>query len=101
MAMQEIGHGGQPLRTVFRRVHPPQPVLVDLIALFPREPHCEGRYHPKGLQMDSIVEGQLTCWGLSEQGRWWGLVTYRVRHGSEKDPVTHWVPASVLRLKPR
>ena len=73
--------------------------LVDLIALFPREPHCEDRYHPKGLQMDAIVEGKLTCWGLSEQGRWWGLVTYPIRHGSEKDPVTHWVPASVLRLK--
>ncbi|UJL31940.1 hypothetical protein HZU38_19130 [Mycolicibacterium vanbaalenii] len=96
--MQKIGHGGQPLRPVFRRVHPPRAVLVDLIALFPREPHCEDRYHPKGLQMDAIVEGKLTCWGLSEQGRWWGLVTYPIRHGSEKDPVTHWVPASVLRL---
>jgi hypothetical protein len=99
MAMREIGHGGQPLRTVFRRVHPPRAVLVDLVALFPREPHSDGKYHPTGLQMDSIVEGHLTCWGLSEQGRWWGLVTYRVKHGAEKDPVTHWVPASVLKLK--
>ena len=99
VAMQEIGHGGQPLRAVFRRVYPPRAVLVDLVAMFPREPHCAGRYHPVGLQMDSIVEGQLKCWGLSEQGRWWGLVTYPVKHGGEKDPVTHWVPASVLRLK--
>ncbi|ORB26687.1 hypothetical protein [Mycolicibacterium parafortuitum] len=97
--MQEIGHGGQPLRTVFRRVHPARTVLIDLVALFPREPHCDGRYHPKGLQMDVIVEGTLTCWGLSEQGRWWGLVTYPIRHGGEKDRVTHWVPASVLRVK--
>ena len=35
VAMQKIGHGGQPLRPVFRRVHPPRAVLVDLIALFP------------------------------------------------------------------
>ncbi|MDG4665137.1 hypothetical protein [Mycobacterium sp. 236(2023)] len=97
--MQEIGHGGQPLRAVFRRVHPHRAVLIDLVALFPREAHCDGKYHPKGLQMDTTVEGQLTCWALSEQGRWWGLVTYRIKHGTEKDPVTHWVPASVLKLK--
>ena len=56
--MQSIGHGGQPARDVFRRVDPPRAVLVDLGALFPRQPHCQwGRYHPLGLQMHKVVEG--------------------------------------------
>jgi hypothetical protein len=96
--MQEIGYGGQPVPTVFRRITPPLAVLVDLVAMFPREPHCTGRYHPNGLQMDSVVEGRLTCWGLGEHGGWWGLVTYRIRHGTQKQTVTHWAPAWVLKL---
>lgn len=73
------GHGGQPVREVFRRVDPPRAVLVDLGALFPRQPHYRwGRYHPFGLQMHKVVAGELTCWGLCEQGAWWGLVTYSI-----------------------
>ncbi|MGE2734179.1 hypothetical protein [Mycolicibacterium vaccae] len=98
--MQEIGYGGQPLPTVFRRVDPPVPVLIDLVALFARQPHCSGRYHPQGLQLDAIVEGSLSCWGRAEHGGWWGLVTYPVKHGSERHTVTHWAPAWVLKTTP-
>lgn len=41
--MQAIGYGGQPVQEIFRVVRPPTAVLVDLVALFPREPHCHGR----------------------------------------------------------
>ncbi|KHO20934.1 hypothetical protein QQ44_22035 [Mycolicibacterium setense] len=97
--MQAIGYGGQPVRDVFRVVRPPATVLIDLVALFPREPHSLGRYHPCGIQMARVVEGRLTCWALCEQGQWWGLVTYAVRYGAESRTVTHWVPAWVLRPK--
>ena len=100
VSLQEIGYGGQPLPKVFRPVHPALPVLIDLVALFPREPHCAGRYHPNGLQMDSVVEGRLTYWALGEHGGWWGLVSYPIRHGTENQTVTHWAPAWVLRRPP-
>jgi hypothetical protein len=99
VGLQKIGHGGQPLPTVFRRVHPPVTVLIDLAAMFPREPHGEGRYHPNGLQMGAVAEGVLTCWGMGEHGGWWGLVTYPVRFGGDKQSVTHWAPAWVLKVK--
>lgn len=95
--LQGIGYGGQPTSAVFRPVVPTQGVLVDLIALFPREPHSNGRYQPFGMQMHKTVEGQLSCWGLCEQGHWWGLVTYEIAFGPDKRPVTHWIPAWVLR----
>lgn len=98
--LQGIGYGGQPTSAVFRRIDPPQGVLVDLIALFPREPHSNGRYQPFGMQMHKTVEGELNCWGLCEQGHWWGLVTYQIAFGPEKRPVTHWIPAWVLRPDP-
>ena len=61
MGLQEIGYGGQPLPKVFRPVHPATPVLIDLVALFPREPHGTGRYHPNGLQMEYCwVSRELT-----------------------------------------
>jgi hypothetical protein len=97
--LQSIGHNGQPLQSAFRRVDPPMPVLVDLGAVFPREPHRVGGYHPAGLQMHSIVEGTLTCWGLCEQGHWWGWVTYQVAYGPHCRDVTHWVPAWTLRRR--
>jgi hypothetical protein len=92
-----IGYNGQPLRPPFRPVHPALAVLVDLGILFPRRPHRSGRYHPHGLQMDKVVPGSLTCWGLCEQGEWWGLVTYDISYGTHRRPVTHWVPAWTLR----
>lgn len=49
--------------------------------------------------MDTVVEGRLSCWGLGEQGGWWGLVTYTVSFGGDKQSVTHWVPAWVLKMK--
>lgn len=36
---------------MFRRVDPPQAVVVDLGVLFPRQPFHESRYNPDGLQM--------------------------------------------------
>ena len=66
--LQSIGYNGQPVQQAFRRVDPPVTVLVDLAALFPREPHRAGGYNPVGLQMHSVVEGRLTCWGICEQG---------------------------------
>lgn len=97
MAMQAIGYNGQPLRDVFRPVDPPIPVLVDLTVLFPRQPHRRGRYHPNGLQMHKVATGRLSCWGLCEQGDWWGLVTYPITFGTQARSVTHWVPAWTLR----
>lgn len=96
-----IGYHGQPLRSPFRPVRPPVPVLVDLAVLFPRQPHRTGRYHPHGLQMHRVVPGRLSCWGRCEQGDWWGLVTYAIHHGSQRGKVTHWVPAWMLRPGPR
>jgi hypothetical protein len=90
---------GMPGPSVFRRVDPPQVVLVDLATLFPRAPHQRGRYQAGGLQMHAVVEGKLTCWGLCEQGHWWGLVTYPITFGSTTRSVTHWVPAWVLRAR--
>lgn len=92
-----IGYQGAPVRPPFRPVHPPTPVLVDLAVLFPRQPHRAGRYHPHGLQMHAIVAATLRCWGLCEQGDWWGLVTYDIVYGSQRRAVTHWVPAWTLR----
>lgn len=95
-----IGYHGQPLRPPFRPVRPALPVLVDLGAVFARRPHRTGRYHPRGMQLDKIVLGALTCWGLCEQGEWWGLVTYEIAYGAQRRPVTHWVPAWTLRRAP-
>ncbi|BDY31448.1 hypothetical protein [Mycolicibacterium mageritense] len=99
--MQAIGYSGRPVRDNFRAVRPSVTVLVDLTSLFPREPHSTGRYHPFGLQMNRIVEGELTCWALCEQGHWWGLVTYPIRYGANTKTVTHWIPAWMLKPKPR
>jgi len=95
--LASIGYNGQPVRSPFRVVRPPITVLIDLTVLFPREPHRMGRYHANGLQLHKVVEGRLTCWGICEQGDWWGLVTYPIAYGSKRKTVTHWVPAWTLR----
>ncbi len=95
-----IGYNGQPLRPPFRPLRPPVAVLIDLTTLFARRPHRTGRYHPGGLQMDKIVAGTLHCWGLCEQGEWWGLVSYPIAYGGARKSVTHWVPAWALRRAP-
>jgi hypothetical protein len=95
--LASIGYNGAPLRPPLRPVRPPVPVLVDLGAIFPRRPHRTGRYHPQGLQMHRIATGMLSCWGLCEQGEWWGLVTYDIRFGPHCRAVTHWVPAWTLK----
>jgi hypothetical protein len=92
-----IGYNGQPVRPPLRPLRPPARVLVDLAVLFPRAPHRTGRYHPHGLQMHRVVTGRLSCWGLCEQGDWWGLVTYSISFGTDSREVTHWVPAWTLR----
>ena len=98
--LASIGYNGQPLRPPLRPVRPPVPVLLDLAALFPRRPHGRGRHQPCGLQMHRVVPGSLSCWGLCEQGEWWGLVSYEIAFGAEHRPVTHWVPAWLLRRGP-
>ena len=97
--LQSIGYNGQPVQQAFRPVDPPVTVLVDLAALFPREPHRAGGYNPAGLQMHSVVDGRLTCWGICEQGFWWGLVTYEIVYGARRKSVTHWIPAWMLKRK--
>jgi hypothetical protein len=97
--LQSIGYNGQPVQQAFRQVDPPVAVLVDLAALFPREPHRPGGYNPAGLQMHSVVEGRLTCWAICEQGYWWGLVTYDIAYGARRKSVTHWIPAWMLKRK--
>ena len=52
-----------------------------------------------GLQLHKVVEGRLSCWGLCEQGDWWGLVTYPIAYRSRQKTVTHWIPAWTLRRK--
>lgn len=99
MGFQSIGRIGQPASEAFRAVDPPRPVLIDLATLFPHEPHQRGSYQPSGLQMLKVVEGQLTCWGMCEQGNWWGLVTYPITFGANERAVTHWIPAWVLKRK--
>lgn len=91
------GDTGAPRRSPFRSIQPPTRVWIDLPALFPRAPHQRGRYHPGGLQMDKVVIGELSMWGLSEQGAWLGLVTYDIEFGTRKKAVTHWVPAWMLK----
>lgn len=97
--LQSIGYTGQPVQQAFRRVDPPIAVLVDLAAVFAREPHRTGGYNPAGLQMHSVVEGRLTCWGICEQGHWWGLVTYDIAYGARRKAVTHWIPAWTIKRK--
>src|ERR1700759_1181115 len=97
--LASIGYNGQPARNPFRIVRPPISVLIDLTVLFPREPHRSGRFQPNGLQLHKVVEGRLSCWGICEQGDWWGLVTYPIAYGSKRKNVTHWVPAWTLRRK--
>ena len=97
--LASIGYNGQPARNPFRVVRPPISVLIDLTVLFPREPHRSGRFQPNGLQLHKVVEGRLSCWGICEQGDWWGLVTYPIAYGSKRKNVTHWVPAWTLRRK--
>jgi hypothetical protein len=97
--LQAIGYNGQPVPPAFRRVDPPVAVLVDLAVLFPREPHRHGGYNPAGLQMHAVVDGLLTCWGMCEQGYWWGMVTYDIVYGAHRKAVTHWVPAWVLKRR--
>jgi hypothetical protein len=97
--LHRIGYGGQPVPEVFRVVQPPEAVLVDLATLFPREPHRTGHYQPCGLQMYQVVEGQLSCWALCEQGYWWGLVTYQIAYGMKRTAVTHWIPGWTLKKK--
>ena len=46
--LQSIGYNGQPVQQAFRPVEPPMAVIVDLAALFPREPHSGGGYNPAG-----------------------------------------------------
>lgn len=98
--LQSIGYHGQPVQQAFRRVEPPVAVLVDLAAVFPREPHRAGGYNPTGLQMHAVVEGTLSCWGLCEQGYWWGLVTYDIAYGAKRKSVTHWIPSWTLKRVP-
>ncbi|MUL68313.1 hypothetical protein BOO86_27850 [Mycobacterium sp. CBMA 234] len=96
MDLPAITYTGRPTRSVFRRVDPPQTVVVDLGVLFPRQPFYEGRYNPDGLQMRARAHGQLTCWGMCRDGMWWGLVTYPIEFGEKCRTVTHWIPAWIL-----
>lgn len=97
--LASIGYNGQPVRSPFRVVRPAITVLIDLTVLFPHQPHRSGSYQPNGLQLHKVVEGRLSCWGLCEQGDWWGLVTYPITYGSRQRSVTHWIPAWTLRRK--
>ena len=49
--------------------------------------------------MHAVVDGRLSCWGLCEQGFWWGWVTYDVAYGAQRRSVTHWIPAWTLKRK--
>ena len=52
-----------------------------------------------GSDQHAVVEGRLSCWGLCEQGFWWGLVTYDIAYGASRKAVTHWIPSWTLKRK--
>ncbi|MDH6247259.1 hypothetical protein [Mycobacterium sp. OTB74] len=93
-----VDTGRQSTQDCFRRVDPPRTVQIDLAALFPRQPYHRDNYQPGGLQMHTVVQGQLTCWGRCVKGQWWGLVTYPIAFGLQRRTVAHWVPAWVLKM---
>jgi hypothetical protein len=79
-------------------VKPPTCVLIDLGALYGRQPHFKqvGAMVPETMQ--TIVIGQLDAWVLCEIG-WMGACRYRVHLGLKQlIGQSHMVPSWVMRL---
>ena len=95
--LASIGYNGRRCGPRCARCDRRSPVLVDLGAIFPAPPAPHRALPPAGTADAQVVTGTLSCWGLCEQGEWWGLVTYDIRFGPHCRAVTHWVPAWTLR----
>ncbi len=97
--MQAIRDTGRPEGSRWRHVQPPVRVAVDLGALFALPPHHPHAKVPDGLRLRGVVAGRLSAWARSEQGDWFGLVVYDAvsADGSTGAPVSHWVPAHLVR----
>ncbi len=80
-------------------MQPPVRVAVDLGALFVLPPHHPSAVVADGLRLRGVVPGRLSAWARSEQGDWFGLVVYdaTAADGSGGSPVSHWVPAHLVR----
>lgn len=97
--MQAIRDTGRPRGARWRHVQPPVRVAVDLGALFTLPPHHPHARVPDGLRLRGVVAGRLSAWARSEEGDWFGLVVYDAvaADGSAGAPVSHWVPAHLVR----
>ncbi|WP_037363046.1 hypothetical protein [Nakamurella lactea] len=85
-------------RSPVRAVEPPQTVLIDLGALYGRQPHFR---RPNVLLIASLhytAVAELDAWVLAETG-WFGACRYRVKlaYGQYIEQ-NHLVPAWALRL---
>ena len=79
------------------RVDPPEQVLVDLSYLFPHAPHHQAVYTAGGLKASGCVEAKLSMFGTTTEGERLAYVTYRIEFGGDSAPVTHWVPAWIVK----
>ena len=97
--MQPIRETGRPRGPRWRHVRPPVRVAVDLGALFDLPPHHPPQDVPDGLLLRGVVPGRLSAWARSREGDWFALVVYEAAaaDGSGGAPVSHWVPAHLVR----
>jgi hypothetical protein len=80
----------------------PQPVLVDLAALWPPVRVRWGletplRVRNRGLQADRFAEGLLHEWWLTAFGDWVGWTTFQVVLDGRMRELAQPVPAAALR----
>lgn len=98
MLADRTNQAGTPrTQSTFRLVEPSITVLIDLAALYGRQPDFR---RPNILVLPSLsvmVMGQLGAWVLSDSG-WFGACRYRIKlaHAEYLDQ-SHLVPAWTLR----
>jgi hypothetical protein len=81
-----------------RQVRPPQPVWIDLGAVYrvadPRIRLADG------LDLRSTVPGMLRMWDRTTTGHWVGWVAFTIEAGQGSARVGQWVLADALRPRP-
>ncbi|HEX3785030.1 MAG TPA: hypothetical protein VHX38_35680 [Pseudonocardiaceae bacterium] len=76
--MSETGHGPTTAHQdspVFRAVRPPQPVWINLAAVYPLR-EKPPQIFPHGLDLQATVPGRLHLWAMTTTGQWVGWVIY-------------------------